>query len=206
MLDPKTFAKKIDNPYFPLIPGTTSTYSGKKDKKNAVDIVEVTNNTKKILGVACREVHDRLYLNGALAEETLDWYAQDRAGTVWYFGEATRTLNPAGRVVSTEESFRAGVNGARPGIMMPAHPTVGATYQQEYYKGHAEDHFKVMSMSANVTVPAGSYKDTLLTNEWTPLEPGALSGKNYARGVGTIREFDIRGGDEHLELVTIRHS
>jgi hypothetical protein len=199
------FAREIDNPYFPLTPGTTNIYTGARDGKTALEIFEVTHLTKKILGVQTRVVHDRLFLNNSLAEDTLDWFAQDRAGTVWYFGEATRTLDPAGHVISTDGSFQAGVGGARQGIFMPAHPRVGATYQQEFFTGHAEDRFTILSLSATVKVPAGRFTKAMLTNEFTPLEPDVRSAKNYVRGIGTVREFDTRGGNEHLDLVAVVH-
>jgi hypothetical protein len=203
--DQTGFVQKIDNPYFPLAPGTTDVYTGSKDRKKALEFFEVTNKTKMILGVACTTIHDRLYLDGFLAEDTWDWYAQDRAGTVWYFGEATKELDPAGHVISTEGSFQAGLNGARQGIFMPARPVAGTTYQQEFYKGHAEDHFKILNLSSSVTVPAGTFQKTLLTSEWTPLEPAVLSEKNFARGIGTVAERDIKGSNEHLELAAVLH-
>jgi hypothetical protein len=196
---------KIDNPYFPLVPGTTNIYTGIKDGQKAMEFFEVTGKTKKILGVTTRVVRDRLYLGGFLFEDTVDWFAQDKAGTVWYYGEATRTLDHSGHVVSTEGSFLAGVNGARQGIFMPARLVIGTEYQQEFAKGHAEDHFKIINLSAKVTVPAGTFKNTLLTHEWTPLEPTVLSEKNFAKGIGTVNEHDTKGSDEHLELLTVLH-
>jgi hypothetical protein len=201
--DPSEFTLDIDNPYFPLPPGRVAIYSGSEEDKAALEIFEVTRETKQILGVPCRVVHDRVYVEGKLAEDTWDWYAQDRAGTVWYFGEATKTLDRAGHVISTEGSFEAGVDGARQGIFMPAHPVVGATYQQEYYKGHAEDRFKVTDMSASVTVPAASSENAMLTSEWTPLEPDVRGAKEYVRGVGTVHEFDTKGSSDHYELMAV---
>jgi hypothetical protein len=135
----------------------------------------------------------------------VDRYAQDVSGTVWYFGEATKVLDPNGNVVTTEGSFEAGVDGALQGVCMPAKPVVGATYQQEFYAGHAEDRATVLSLNKTVTIPAGTFTHAMLTAEFTPLEPNVRGGKNYARGIGTIREFDLKGGTEHLELVTVLH-
>jgi hypothetical protein len=193
-IDPAQFARTVDNPWFPLKPGTTYVYRGVRDGKRAKDVLHVTHKTKRILGVRTTVVHDRLYLNGKLAEKTTDWYAQSKRGDVLYFGEATRALDKHGRLTDTEGSWRAGVNGARAGIFMPAHPKVGQAFQQEFYKGHAEDHFRIVRRS-------GPF---LRTREWTPLEPRVVDAKFYVRGVGTVRESAIKGGNEHLELVSIK--
>jgi hypothetical protein len=147
---PGDFVDRVDNPWFPLEPGTTYVYRGVKDGKAARDVFAVTGRTKPILGVRCAVVTDRLYLGGRLAERTTDWYAQDRKGSVWYFGEATAELDRRGKVISTEGTWQAGVHGAQPGIYMPARPTVGQSFRQEYYKGHAEDHFRIRDLNAHV--------------------------------------------------------
>jgi hypothetical protein len=201
---PAGFANRVDNPWFPLRPGTTYVYRGVKDGQPSRDVFTVTAATKTIEGVRCTVVRDRLYLRGRLEERTEDWYAQDRAGNVWYFGEATAELNRDGSVKSTEGSWQAGVDGARAGIFMPARPHPGQTGQQEYYKGHAEDHFRVLGLSAHVHTPAASSKDALLVREWTPLEPGVVDHKLYAKGIGTVLEQAVKGGDERNALVSIR--
>src|SRR4051794_28904966 len=157
------FVRRVDNPWFPLIPGTTFVYRGVKDGKAARDVVHVTSATKTIQGVRCTSVSDRLFLAGHLAERTTDWYAQDRRGNVWYFGEATAELDPAGHVTSTEGSWQAGKNGARAGVFFTARPRVGQTGIQEYYKGHAEDHYAVVSVRARVSVPYVSSNRAVLT-------------------------------------------
>jgi hypothetical protein len=192
-----TFSARVDNPWFPLRPGTRYVYTGVKDGKPSRDVVTVTRRTRTIAGVPCVAVDDRLYLRGRLGERTTDWYSQDRAGNVWYLGEATAELDARGRVTSTEGSWLAGVRGARAGIFMPADPRVGASGRQEYLRGHAEDHFRVVArLGANA----------VLTKEWTPLEPGVLDHKLYVRGVGTVLEQTEKGGDERNELVSITHT
>jgi hypothetical protein len=195
-------ATAIDNPWYPLKPGTRFVYRGTKDDKPARDLVTVTRGTKEILGVKCTVVRDRLYLAGRLAEDTIDWYAQDTAGNVWYFGEATRELEH-GKVTSREGSWQARRSGAEPGIIMQANPTVGDAYRQERFKGHAEDHAKVLSLSAPVTVPLGSYSNAQLTREWTPLEPNVVDHKYYGRGIGLLREATAKGPRESLVLVRV---
>ena len=133
-------------------------------------------------------------------EDTFDWYAQDRAGNVWYLGEQTREFEN-GRVVSTEGSFEAGVDGAQAGIAMPARPRVGCRYRQEDYAGHAEDRGGVFSLREQVTVPTGHYTDVVMTRETNPLEPRVLEYKFYARGVGQVLAVDISGGDGREELI-----
>lgn len=199
--DPGSFVRTVANPWFPLAPGTMFVYRGTKDGEPTRDVVHVTARTRVIQGVRCTAVSDRLYAGGTLAERTTDWYAQDRAGTVWYFGEATAELDDAGRVTSREGSWLAGVDGARAGIFMPARPRVGQVFQQEHLKGHAEDRFRVLGVRAPVRVPAVASRRGLLTKEWTPLEPDVVDHKLYVRGVGLVAERTIRGGDERAVLV-----
>src|SRR3954451_18301532 len=169
----------VTNPWFPLRPGTVYRNRGIEEGKHSLDVVTVTRRTKLIAGVRCRVVRDRLFEAGRLAEDTTDWYAQGSHGTVWDYGEATRQLDSHGRTISTEGSWRAGAKGARPGVIMPAHPRVGYSAAQEHFRGHAEDHFKVLDRKATVTVPYGSFRRALLTKEWTPLEPGVVDHKYY---------------------------
>jgi hypothetical protein len=203
---PRAFARVIDNPWLPFRPGTVWVYRGAKDGKPARDVVRVTAATRVIDGVRCTAVSDRLYLAGELAERTTDWYAQDSRGNVWYYGEATAELDASGHVKSTEGSWRAGVDGAKPGIVMPARPRVGQSFRQEFYKGHAEDHFRVLSLSAAVRVPYVATKRALLTKEWTPLEPDVLDHKLYVRGIGMVKELEVKGGDERALLVSLHRA
>jgi len=202
-INPKDFTTTIDNPFFPLVPNTTFVYSGTKEGSAQRDEFQVTGRTKVIIGVKCREVRDQAYLDGVLAEDTLDWFAQDKQGNVWYFGEDTKELDANGNVISTEGSWKAGVNGGQPGIVMEANPRVGDTYQQEFSPGVAQDMATVLALNRTVNVPFGSFSDCLETEEFTPLEPGAIDHKFYARGVGFIQSVALKGGRERLELVTI---
>ena len=203
---PGDFVTRIDNPWFPLLPGTTLVYEGTRDGKAVRDVLTVTHETTLIRGVRCTVIHDRLYVRGRLYERTTDWYAQDKKGNVWYFGEATAELDKNGRVTSTEGSFRAGRDGAQQGLFMPAKPKVGDAFRQEYYKGHAEDHFQVLSLAATVKVPYISSTRALLTKEETPLEPGVVDHKYYVRGIGTVLEEAVKGGTERLVLVAVKHA
>lgn len=202
-INPNDFTTTIDNLFFPLVPNTTYIYLGTKEGSTQRDEFAVTRRTKVIAGVTCREVRDRAYLDGVLVEDTLDWFAQDNEGNVWYFGEDTKELDANGNVISTEGSWQAGVDGAQPGIVMEADPHVGDTYQQEFSPGVAEDMATVLALNKTVNVPYGSFKDCLETEEFSPLEPGAIDHKFYARGVGFIQSVALRGGRERLELVTI---
>jgi hypothetical protein len=199
------YARHVTNRWFPLRPGTVLTYTGVKDGKRAREVLRVTHRTKSFNGVRATVLTDRLYLNGKLGEDTVDWYAQDRRGDVVYLGERTRALDKNGRLTDTAGSWQHGVDGARAGIFMPAHPKVGQVFLQEHYKGHAEDHFKILSKRAHVRVPWGSSSRALRTLEWTPLEPGVRSHKLYVRGVGTVAEADVPSSSEHLELVSVKH-
>jgi hypothetical protein len=201
---PGDFVSRVDNPWFPLRPGTVYVYRGGDKGQPSRDVLTVTHATKVIQGIRATVIDDRVYLRGRLAERTKDWYAQDKAGNVWYLGEDTATLDAGGKVKSTEGTWQVGVDGARAGIFMPGQPRVGQTSRQEYYKGHAEDQFKVLSLSAHVHTPAASSRHALLTQETTPLEPGVIDHKIYVRGVGTVTEKTVKGGHERLVLVSVR--
>jgi hypothetical protein len=202
---PRRFAAQVDNPWFPLKPGTTYVYRGVKEGQASRQVLVVTHLTKTIRGVRTTVLHDNLYLGGRLHERTTDWYAQDRDGNVWYFGEETAELDRSGRVTSTEGSWQAGVDGAEAGIYMPASPKVGGTFRQEFYKGHAEDHFRVLSLHAAVRVPYASSQNALKTREWTPLEPSVIDFKFYVRGIGTVKEQSADGSERGV-LVSVRRS
>jgi hypothetical protein len=196
------FTTKIDNPYLPLAPGSRWIYRDTLTGERVV--VAVTHRTKRIAnGVNARVVRDTVRRHGRLVEDTFDWYAQDDRGNVWYMGEDTKEYEH-GKVSSTAGSWEAGVDGARAGIAMPAHPRVGRAYRQELYAGHAEDHARVLSRDDQAEVPAGHYKRALLTKEWTPLEPDVLEYKLYARGVGMVLSTTVSGGAEREELISFR--
>jgi len=202
-LEPTRFSTTIDNPWFPLTPGTTLTYKGVKDGEPVVDVFKVTAETIVVDGVTCLVVDDRLTSRGVLSERTRDYYSQDVDGNVWYFGEDTAELDAKGKVVSTEGTWHGGVDGAVPGIFINGNPAVGDTFLQEFYKGHAEDHFQVLDLAASITVPFGSFKGALLTKEWTPLEPSVLDHKYFVRGLGEVKEVAVKGPLERLELVKV---
>jgi hypothetical protein len=202
-INPGNFGPNVDNPLFPLRPGRTFVYAGVKDGQNAIDIFAPSSRTKRIDGVTTRVVEDRLYLDGVLEERTSDYYAQDRCGNVWYFGEDTAELDENGNVVNTDGSFHAGVDGAQPGVFMQRHPQIGRQFRQEWAAGEAEDTFKVLAKKAPVTVPFGSFKHALLTQETTALEPDVVDQKYYVRGVGEVTEVSVAGAQEKLELVEI---
>jgi hypothetical protein len=193
----------IDNPYLPLVEGTTFIYEGQQDGDSTRDTVEVTHDTKTILGIETRVVLDTVYLKGVLLERTFDWYAQDDDGHVWYMGEDTTEYNPDGSVNNKEGSWEAGVNGAEAGIIMEADPKKGDTYQQEYAKGVAEDKAEVLSLNESISVPYGSFSHVLLIKETSALEPDVVDHKYYAPGIGDIKELTVKGGSEELHLVNI---
>jgi hypothetical protein len=198
------FSARVDNPWYPLEPGSTYVYQGVKDGEPSREVMTVTRRTRVIDEAPCAVIRDLLYLRGRLEERTTDWYSQDAKGNVWYFGEKTAELDKTGRVISTAGSWASGVGGARAGIFMFAHPTPGRWARQEYYKGQAEDHFKVLSTQVSVTVPYISTTHAMLTKEWTPLEPGVIDHKYYVRGIGTVLEQTAKGPLERNELVSFR--
>jgi hypothetical protein len=198
--------EEIDNKYLPFKPGTTFVYdtftSG--NQLEEIDTVKVTHRTKRIDGVKCTVVLDvvRDAQTGEIIEKTHDFYAQDKSGNVWYFGEAT-TQFENGKPVGTEGSWKAGVNGALPGIVMEAKPKVGDSYNQENAPGIAQDHAEVLSLTGSAAVPFGTFNNNLLvTHEDTVIEPDASDIKSYAAGIGQVSGTDLETGEQD-RLVSI---
>jgi hypothetical protein len=202
-IDPSAFGRPITNPYFPLAPGTVFIYEGTSDDAMTRDEMTVTAETRTILGVECIVVHDVAFEEGEMVEETFDWYTQDAEGNVWYFGEDSTSYED-GKPQSTAGSWEAGVDGASPGIVMPAHPAVGDGYYQEYYRGEAEDQAEILSLDDALTTSYGSFTDVLTTKEWSELEPEIVEHKSYAKGVGLILAVSVQGESERSELIEVR--
>jgi hypothetical protein len=202
-INPANFVSTIDNPYYPLIPGTTFFYNGSVDNHTQTNTLIVTHQHKTIIGVNTTVIWDRVYdENNSLIEETYDWYAQDTNGSVWYFGEDSKEYEN-GVVVSTKGSWEAGKHGAKPGVVMKAHPEVGESWWQEYALGVAMDTIKMLSLNESVTVPYGVCNNCIKTADWTPLEPRVLENKYYYPGVGIVLSVMVKGGVERMELVNV---
>jgi hypothetical protein len=198
-LEPAAFASRVTNPWYPLTPGMRWTYRGTSSEGSERNVVEVTDQTRRIEGVQAVVVHDRVWdESNKLIEDTWDWFAQDLQGNVWYLGEDT-TAYEEGKT-SKEGSWEAGVDGAEPGLVMPAEPKVGQAYPQEFKKGEAEDRAQVIGLNIAVTVPFGSFS-AVQTRETTPLEPGLVERKYYARGIGVVAEDTLKGGDDRSALI-----
>ena len=201
---PARFSARVTNQWYPLLPGSVYVYRGVKDGEPSREVMTVTHRTKTIEAAPCVVVSDLLYLSGRLEERTEDYYTQDSLGRVWYFGEKTAELDKQGHVKTTSGSWLAGVHGAKAGIFMFTHPIPGRSARQEYYKGEADDHFQVLRLDASVKVPFITTTHALLTKEWTPLEPGVIDHKYYARGIGTVLERTAKGPLERNALVSFR--
>jgi hypothetical protein len=203
-LNPADFTTKIDNPYFPMSPGDHWVYREVENGEVQRIDVTVTNKTKTMgNGIEARVVHDLVSQNGEPVEDTMDWYAQDSAGTLWYMGEDTAEYKN-GKVSSTAGSWEAGVDGAEPGIIMPAQPKAGMAYREEYYAGEAEDEAKITGVDAKTKVPFESYQHVVTTENTSPLEPKVLEHKWYAQGVGPVREALLSGG--HGDTVLLNYT
>ena len=163
----------------------------------------VTNNTKIVLGVNTVEVWDRVWLDGELIEETLDWYAQDKSGNVWYFGEDSKEYE-SGKVISTKGSWEAGVDGAKPGIIMHAEPKIGQSYRQEYYKGIAEDMAQVVGVNETINVPFGTFDNCIKTKDWNSLVSGTVEYKYYCPQVGGVTSEENQDGSNLTELIDLK--
>jgi len=204
-LKPADFTTNIDNPYWPMRPGSKWVYSegdleGTKEKV----VVEVTNKTKKIAnGVEARVIRDTVSEKGVPVEITEDWYAQDKAGNIWYLGEYV-TNYKNGKVIDHGGSFEAGVDGAQAGIAMPANPKPGMSYRQEYYKGEAEDKGAVITVGEEqVEVPFGYFnKGVLMTRDLVPTEPKVQELKFYAPGVGPLLSMHTDGPGSRAALIS----
>jgi hypothetical protein len=202
-LDPADFSTTIDHPYWPMRPGTRWTYREEEDGEVKEVVVVVTHQTKRIAsGVTARVVRDTVRVDGSIIEDTLDWYAQDSKGNLWYLGEDTAEFED-GKITSRAGSFEAGRDGALPGIMLPADPVPGMRYRQEYYKGEAEDNGEVLSTAEMAEVPAGLYRNALLTKDTITIEPDVQEYKLYAPGVGPVLVLGVSGGSGREELVKI---
>jgi hypothetical protein len=203
-IDPADFVSRIDNPYLPFKPGTRLRSAGVAENGTTpqTDVEFVTTKRKRIMGVRCTVVRDAVRSRGKPVELTFDWYAQDRKGNVWYFGEEARDFEN-GRYVKAPDSWQAGVDGAQPGIIMEAHPKPGDRYRQEFYPGHALDQAKVIG-HAPVKVPYGSFRKALVTVERSALEPGIREKKFNVRGIGVVAERVVKGSQERFELVGVR--
>ena len=200
---PTDLSSNVTNPFFPLVPGTIYQYSGQTPQGLETSTLEVLAATRVVNGVATREVHDLVYLDGALIEDTYDWYAQDGAGNVWYLGEDTKEIQN-GQVISTEGSWEWGVNRALPGIIMPADPAaqIDVAYRQEFLRDVAEDWGKVIAVNQTVMVTQGTFNGCIVTEDWTDLEAIPHENKSYCPQVGQVLEVVV-GGTERIELVGV---
>ena len=189
-IDPANFKDAVVNPLYPLVPGTKWTYQNPPETV----VVEVLAEKKDILGVSCTVVHDTGSKEGSVVEDTFDWFAEDMSGAVWYMGEDTGEYSN-GVLLNKEGSWEAGVDGAKPGTVIPANPSVGMKYRQEYYAGHAEDMGEVLDLDASVTVPFGSFNGCLKTKDTTPLEPAVDEEKFYCPGMGLVNTDDLESGE-----------
>ena len=202
-LDPAELTTEIDNPYWPMQPGSRWVYREQGENGDLQVVVTVTGRKKIVDGIEALVVRDVVTENGEVIEDTFDWYAQDADGNVWYLGEDTKEFED-GKVVSTSGSWEAGVDGAQAGIIVPADPKPGMKYRQEHYEGEAEDRAEVLRLDAKATVPFGSFSDVLQTKDTTPLEPGLVEHKYYARGIGPVLAVAVSDGGGREELISFR--
>jgi len=200
---PNDFVSEINNKFFTLVPGTTFIYESQREDGTERNEVNVTNNTKVVLGVQTVVVWDRVWLDDELIEETFDWYAQDSSGNVWYFGEDSKEYE-SGKVISTEGSWEAGIDGAKPGIIMQAEQKLGQPYKQEYYKGKAEDMAQVVAVNEKVNVPFGTFDNCIKTKDWNTLVSGSVEFKYYCPQVGGVTLEVDQDGSNPVELIDMK--
>jgi hypothetical protein len=199
VLDPAEFTTRIDNLYWPMRRGERWLYEGSGDGTKARSRVRVTGKTKRLAnGVRARALRDAARENGRLVEVAFEWYAQDEAGNVWYLAEDV--LEPARGRLRRAEGWEAGVDGAKPGVVMPGAPEVGMRFRQQHYGRRNADRSEILSLEERVKVPRGHFNDVLMLRETTPLEPRAAEYKFYAPGVGLVLTQEVSGGSARLEL------
>ena len=206
-INPADFTSVVDNPFFPALPGTTWQYlETASDGEQQTDVVEVLDQHREVMGVDTIVVHDvATNEDGEVVEDTYDWYAQDSAGNVWYFGEDTTSFDEG--TTSKKGSWEGGVDGALPGIVMQADPTASSTgYRQEYLAGTAEDMGQVIADSGSITVPYGTFDDIIHTRDWSPVEPDVVEEKIYARSIGVVHEATVSPAGEQDEVVLVAYT
>ena len=194
-IDPKNFVSKIDNQYFTLTPGVTFLYIS--ETESGIERIEVTtlDDKQTVMGVETTVVWDRVWLDEKLIEDTKDWYAQDKDGNVWYFGEDSKEYSE-GIHIGNSGSWEAGIDGALPGIVMKADPKVGDVYRQEYYEGIAEDMGEIIEFSEPIRIHYGYFTDCVKIKDINPLEPGVIEFKYFCPNVGgAILEEDLEDGE-----------
>ena len=201
VIDPANFVSEITNPYFPMKPGTVFKFEGTRDGVARRDEMTVTAETKVIMGVTTVVVRDVASSDTEIIEKTVDWYAQDKDGNVWYFGEDTAEY-ANGKVTNTDGTWMAGVDGALPGFIMIAAPKVGEGYRQEYRPGVAEDYAKVVKIDATAGGPSGKYTNVVVTEDTDLLDKAKFEHKWFAPGVGSIGTDGMVGG--HHEIRTLK--
>jgi hypothetical protein len=199
-IDPANFVDVVDNPYLPFQPGMKWVYQGESEGETERTEVVVTSERRDVQGISAIVVRDTVKVAGNVAEDTYDWYAQDKDGNVWYVGEDTTAYEEDG-TTSKEGSWEYGVDGALPGIVMLGNPAVGESYRQEYYPGHAEDVAEVLRTDETKAIGIADYADVVVTEDWNPLDPETVENKYFAPGVGLIFAEHTAGPAEFEELV-----
>jgi hypothetical protein len=199
-IEASKFVSTVDNPLWPLRPGSAYHFEGVRGRTPQTDDELVLQRQKQILGISSMIVRDTVSEHGRPIEQTLDYYAQDEDGNVWYMGEDSFEREH-GRFVRASDSWLSGVDGAKPGIIMPARPKSGDRYRQEYYPpGEALDEAHVIGERGPITVPYGTFGRALVTSELSPLEPQTEE-KYYVAGIGEILERVVKGHREEFRLV-----
>jgi hypothetical protein len=197
-LDPAQFSTTVDNPLFPASTMRFKSFRGTERDAESGRLIRirvetrVLRRTRRVAGVPVLVVQDRDFEDGELVERTLDYFAQDRQGNVWYFGESVDDLED-GRVVGHEGQWLAGRRGAKPGLFMPAAPAVGQTFEQEQAPGVAEDRSTVLAVGIRMRTRAGRFSGCIKTRDFAPLDR-LTETKYYCPRVGLARQLDRRGG------------
>src|SRR4030095_7550589 len=203
-VNPSKFSNPTNftNPYYPLEVGKTYHYEGQTSEGFEVVEEHRSDETRVIMGITCVVSKFQAWVDTKLVEETDDWLAQDNDGNLWYFGEAVNNYKSDGTLENHDGSWEAGVDGAQQGIVMPANPTIGLSYREEYYFNVAEDEAEITGLNLNVSVPYGQFTNCIETRNWTDLEPDQDEHKYYAPGVGLLKEIETDNSE--ILLISIQ--
>jgi hypothetical protein len=196
--EPDAYEADIDNPYLPMIPGTVRIYEGDDDGHFRRDVVRILHETRVIEGVTCTEMYQEVYRDGELAEATSHWYAQDRDGNVWVYGEDSLEYED-GHAVTSEDSWLAGVGGMRPWMVLAGDPQVGDVYLGANPTGREQ--VQVLSVNDSTSVPAGRFENCVAVEESDPDDPEDVDLIIYGPGAGMVSEESPAG---RIELVETR--